>query len=102
MKEYKKYLEEKLGTDGVRKATEEEIDSLVGIIAKSIIQPDSELRKYVSDQTIHSANAIDIVKELFQASIKNTEIDEIIMNLEDLWDFDSEDLKELKQTLQMM
>jgi len=100
MKEYNRYLKEKLGTFGSRKATDEEMDELIKIIANAVIAPDSQLRKYVSDKTIHAGNGVDIVKELL--SNPDPSIEDMLLDLDELWDFDAEELHNLKRDLDLI
>ncbi len=99
---YKEYLDEKLRMTGIEAATDEEKDLLVGYIAKAVIAPNSPLRQYVSNETIQSADGNAIVKELLDAAEKDPKVHDLVMDIEDLWDYDSEDIDNLKDELKVI
>jgi hypothetical protein len=93
MKEYQKYLNEKMG--GFKAETEEH-DLMIGAIANAVVKNENDLQQYVSKETIQSADGLNIVKELFSTAKTEEQFIALlqqVMEIEALWEYDSEDVK---------
>lgn len=86
---YKDYLDEKMGEIDIKK---DEYDIVVQALAKAVVNNEQNLQKYVQKSIIQSGNGLDIAKELAKIAAEDSKVFNTVMNIDDLWEFDSADV----------
>jgi len=98
MKEYKKYLKEKIGGLALSKHDHKNI---LKIIATAVINNENGLGEYVRPEIVGSGDGFDIIKIIISEIEKNPEILNKIMDLEDIMEYDTGDVQSVLKNLKI-
>jgi len=87
--DYKRYIDEKLGDIDIVKT---EYDTVVAAIAKAVVNDEAGLRQFVPNEVIQGGNGIEIAKAIAEVATEDKKLFNKVMDIEDLWEFDSADV----------